>query len=71
MTHESTLQAALSGGPVSVDVHEHLAGCAPCRQELEALRSLERDLTRAIPRGPASGAWEEGLIRKLAVSPVP
>lgn len=56
MTHESWLTKAL-GGEEDEALREHLALCASCRQELEALRGLEREIRALAPPAVPDDLW--------------
>lgn len=50
------------------EVEAHLAGCARCRAELDALRHLRHDL-EALEVPPADPAWVEALVRAVPAPP--
>lgn len=54
--HETALLRALSGGPAPVEDRLHLTECQACRDELEALRSVETALRDAKPGYPLYAA---------------
>lgn len=50
MTHDEALRHGVAGGPLPQEAQAHLNACPDCAAELEALRAVERRLSRSAPR---------------------
>ncbi|MEW6758506.1 MAG: hypothetical protein AB1347_09825 [Acidobacteriota bacterium] len=60
MNHEGYMARALAGE--AGEGKDHSASCASCREELEALRSLEQALVEAAPPALGNDIWEARVV---------